>query len=78
MQLMRKYKILKFLIGVIKEEPEDLNELFNLLGELRGVPQKFGQFLYLKDQEKYHVFEKLLDEGIPFKDSFLYARAKEL
>ncbi|AOT70153.1 hypothetical protein Gferi_11450 [Geosporobacter ferrireducens] len=78
MRLGRKYKLMKFLFSVIKEESQNTDQLFELLGELKGVPQKFGQFLYLKDRRKYTAFGRLLDEGIPVKDHSLYTRARQL
>ncbi len=78
MKLGRKYKLMKFLFSVMKEKPQDMGKLFELLGELKGVPQKFGQFLYLKDRRRYQVFGRLLDEGIPIKDNSLYLRAQLL
>lgn len=69
---------MKFLFSVMKETPQDIHQLFELLGELKGVPQKFGQFLYLKDQRRYQAFSGLLDEGIPVKDHSLYIRAQQL
>ena len=78
MKLGRKYKLMKFLFSVMKEKPQDMDRLFELLGELKGVPQKFGQFLYLKDRRRYKIFGRLLDEGIPIKDNSLYLRAQLL
>ena len=78
MKLGRKYKLMKFLFSIMKEESQDMDKLFELLGELKGVPQKFGQFLYLKDRRRYKIFGRLLDEGIPIKDNSLYLRAQLL
>ena len=78
MKLGRKYKLMKFLFSIMKEAPQDMDKLFELLGELKGVPQKFGQFLYLKDRRRYGVFGRLLDEGIPANDIALYRRAQQL
>lgn len=78
MKLKRKYLLLKFLFNIMKESAQDHEKLFEILGNMRGVPQKYGQFLYLKDKNKYKDFEKLLDEGLPFDNDTLYQRAMDL
>ena len=77
LKLKRKYLLLKFLFSIMKESSNQ-EKLFQILGDMRGVPQKYGQFLYLKDKRKYKGFEKLLDQGIPFDKDRLYHRAVEL
>ncbi|MDF2545615.1 MAG: AarF/ABC1/UbiB kinase family protein [Anaerosolibacter sp.] len=78
MSLKRKYNLLKFLVHIMKESGADQEKLFHILGEMKGVPQKYGQFLYLVDRRKFKSFENLLDEGIPYKDQELYQRALNL
>lgn len=62
----------------MKEGITDQEKLFEMLGSLKGIPQKYGQFLYLQNRKKYHAFEKLLDVGIPSEDLELYHRIETL
>ncbi|QEK13255.1 AarF/ABC1/UbiB kinase family protein [Crassaminicella thermophila] len=78
MKLKRKYKLLKFLFNIMKENTNNKEKLFEILASMKGIPQKYGQFLYLKDQRKYKAFEKLLDEGTPHISSRLYEKALKL
>ena len=78
MKFMRKVNLLKFLFHIMKEGSTDHEKLFKILGDMRGVPQKYGQFLYLKDKRKYKEFKGLLDEGIPYDNERLYKRALKL
>lgn len=72
MYISRKYKILKFLFKIMSEKTSDMEELFKLLGTMKGIPQKYGQFLYLKDRRQYASFGRLLNQGIVYSDKDLF------
>ncbi len=71
MYINRKYKLLKFLFTIMSEKTGDMEGLFQILGTMKGIPQKYGQFLYLKDRRQYSSFGKLLDEGVVYTNKDL-------
>lgn len=63
---------------MMKEHITDQEKLFQILGSMKGIPQKYGQFLYLKNRRKFSSFENLLDEGIPHQEKRLFQQALKL
>ncbi|KXG76224.1 AarF/UbiB family protein [Thermotalea metallivorans] len=78
MSLKRKYLLSKFLFHMMKEHITDQEKLFQILGDMKGIPQKYGQFLYLNDRRKFSSFENLLDEGVAHQEKRLLQRALKL